>query len=163
MLIGLISDTHDHIPYLKKAIEIFKENKVDLVIHSGDYCSPFMIPHFEGLNLKGIFGNNDGDKYLLMQKFREIDAELHGNFMKVEADGLNIAVYHGTYAEITESLIESGRYDVVVTGHTHETVNKTVGETLVINPGSANGFDDKATIALLDTSTKTPEFIELNS
>lgn len=86
MLIGLISDTHDHIPHLKKAIEIFREKEVELVLHAGDYCSPFMIPHFEGLKLKGIFGNNDGDKYLLMQKFREIDADLEGNFMKIEAD-----------------------------------------------------------------------------
>lgn len=163
MLIGLISDTHDHIPHLKKAIQIFRQKKVDLVLHSGDYCSPFMIPHFDGLNLKGIFGNNDGDKYLLMQKFREIDAELHGDFMKVDAGGLNIAVYHGTYAEITDSLVESGRYDVVVTGHTHEVVNKTVGKTLVINPGSANGFDGEATIGLLDTKTKSVKFVELNT
>lgn len=163
MLIGLISDTHDHIPHLKKAIQIFKEKEVGMVLHSGDYCSPFMIPPFKGLNLKGIFGNNDGDKYLLMQKFREIDADLEGDFMKVDAGGLKIAVYHGTYAEITESLIESGRYDVVVTGHTHETINKTMGNTLVINPGSANGFAGKATIALLDTETKTAEFLELNA
>lgn len=162
MLIGLISDTHDHIPHLQKAIRIFKEQNTDLILHAGDYCSPFMIPHFEGLNLKGIFGNNDGDKYLLISKFREIGADIEGDFMKVEAGGLTIAVYHGTYEEITESLIEAGRYDVVVTGHTHKMVHKEVGETLAINPGTANGFDGIASIAFLNTESRDVEFVELN-
>lgn len=163
MLIGLISDTHDHIPHLKKAVEIFKERKAELVLHAGDYCSPFMIPPFEGLKLKGVFGNNDGDKYLLISKFNDIGAEIAGDFLKTEAGGLTIAVYHGTYPEITASLVESGRYDVVITGHTHEKVNKTIGNTLAINPGSANGFGDEGTIALLNTETKKVEFVSLNS
>ncbi len=162
MLIGLISDTHDHIPHTQQAVEMFKERNAELVLHAGDYCSPFMIPLFEGLNLKGVFGNNDGDQYLLISKFNDIGAEIAGGFMTVEAGGLNIAVYHGTYPEITASLHESGRYDVVVSGHTHERVEKTVGDTLAINPGTANGFDETASIAFLDTETKEVEFVFLD-
>ncbi|SMO63919.1 metallophosphoesterase [Gracilimonas mengyeensis] len=161
MLIGLISDTHDHTSNLEKALEVFRDREVGLVLHAGDYCSPFMIPPFEGLNLKGVFGNNDGDKRLLISKFQDIGAEIAGDFLKTEVNGLTIAVYHGTYAEITASLAESGRYDVLVTGHTHEQVNKTQGITLVINPGSAHGFDGTASVALLDTETKEVEFVEL--
>ena len=162
MLLGLISDTHDHVPHIQKAVATFKEQEVDLVLHAGDYCSPFTIPHFKGLNLKGIFGNNDGDKYLLISKFQEIGAEIAGDFLKLEAGGLSLALYHGTYPDITESLIESGRYDVVITGHTHEVIHREVEETIHINPGTANGFDGKATIALFDTELKEPTFIELN-
>lgn len=161
MKIGIISDTHDHIPHIQKAVELFREKEVDLVIHAGDYCSPFTIPYFKNLNLKGIFGNNDGDRYLLMKKFDEIGAELAGEFYSTELDGIKIAVYHGTYEEITQSLIESGNFDVVVSGHTHERVHKVVGETLVINPGTAHGFDGKPTIAILETITKKVEFLEL--
>jgi len=162
MLLGLISDTHDHVPHIQKAVTIFKEKEVDLVLHAGDYCSPFTIPHFKGLNLKGIFGNNDGDKYLLISKFQQIGAEIAGDFLKMEVDGLTIALYHGTYAGITESLIESGRYDVVITGHTHEVVHQKVGDTIHINPGTTKGFEGKATIALFDTNLREPTFIELN-
>jgi putative phosphoesterase len=162
MLIGIISDTHDHVQHIKKAVKIFKEREVKLVLHAGDYCSPFTIPEFKGLNLKGIFGNNDGDKYLLMSKFDEIGAELAGDFLKLEVDGLSIALYHGTYQDITSSLIESGRYDVVITGHTHEMVHKQFRDTIAINPGTANGFDGKASIAFLDTETKEVEFKELD-
>lgn len=162
MLIGLISDTHDHVPNIKKAVAEFKERNVDLVLHAGDYCSPFTIPEFEGLNLKGIFGNNDGDKYLLISKFNEIGAEIAGDFLKLQAGGLLIALYHGTYAEITDSLCHSGRYDVVVSGHIHEKVNRVIAETVHINPGTAHGFGDEASIAFLDTETKEIEFVALN-
>ncbi len=54
MLIGLISDSHDHVRNIEKAIKIFKKREVELVLHAGDFCSPFTIPPFEGLNLKGV-------------------------------------------------------------------------------------------------------------
>ncbi|MDR9417621.1 metallophosphoesterase [Gracilimonas sp.] len=162
MLIGLISDTHDHVPNIKKAVSEFKSRKADMVLHAGDYCSPFTIPHFEGLNLKGIFGNNDGDKYLLISKFNEMGAEIAGDFLKVQAGGLIIAVYHGTHAEITDSLCHSGRYDIVVSGHIHEKVNRVIGNTIHVNPGTAHGFEGKASIGFLDTETKEIEFVELN-
>lgn len=161
MLIGIISDTHDHVPNIQKAVQIFKERKAELILHAGDYCSPFTIPHFEGLNVIGIFGNNDGDKFLLMNKFNEIGAELAGEFYSTDIDGLKIAVYHGTYSEITQALTDSGNFDVVISGHTHEKVQKVVGETIVINPGTAHGFDDVATIAFLETTTKKVEFVEM--
>ncbi len=161
MLIGLISDTHDHVPHIEQAVELFKKRNAELVLHAGDYCSPFTIPPFKGLNLKGVFGNNDGDKYLLMKKFDAIGAELHGSFMDLEAAGRSMAVYHGTDQPITDALRKSGMYDVVVSGHTHETVNKKIGGTLAINPGTANGFDGQATIALLDTDSLEVEFAEL--
>lgn len=162
MLIGLISDTHDHISHTEKAIEIFKQRKCELVLHAGDYCSPFMIPLFEGLELKGVFGNNDGDKQLLIRKFDAIGAEIAGDFLLTEADGIKIALYHGTVSEITSSLCESGRYDVVITGHTHEVIDETINKSRWINPGTANGFSGIATVALLDTKSKHLEIVELN-
>jgi predicted phosphodiesterase len=52
---------------------------------------------------------------------------------------------------------------VVICGHTHKTQNKKVGKTLVINPGTANGwfFGYKATAAVFDTKTRELEFLTL--
>lgn len=161
MLIGICSDSHDHVEHLTRAVSIFKENRVGKVIHSGDYCSPFTIPVFNGLPLHGIFGNNDGDKYLLMEKFNEINATLHGHFYSFEEDNLKIAVYHGTYSEITDSLEKCGSYDVVISGHTHQAKVGTVNDTVTINPGSIHGFDQDALVALFDTKTKKVQFKEL--
>ncbi|MDX1670758.1 MAG: metallophosphoesterase [Balneolaceae bacterium] len=163
MLIGIISDTHDHVPHTQEAVEQFRQRDVDLVLHAGDYCSPFIIPHFEGLNFKGILGNNDGDLHTLMQKFDDIGAELAGGFLELEAGGLSIAMYHGTHEGITNSLHRSGNYDVVISGHTHEQVNSKMGNTQVINPGTAHGFGDQPSIAILDTDSRKVSFVELNS
>lgn len=161
MQIGIIADTHDHVINLKKAIGFFKEKGVDMVIHAGDYCSPFTIPHFEGLNLHGIVGNNDGDRFMLMKKFEEIGATLHGEFARLEADGLKIAVYHGTYPDITAALEKSGLFDVVISGHTHEAKYDTIDNTISINPGSCHGFEGEAIVALLNTKNRRVSFKEL--
>jgi putative phosphoesterase len=162
MLIGICSDSHDHVENTKTAVTFFKTLKIDRLVHAGDYCSPFMIPLFDGLPLHGVFGNNDGDKYLLMKKFDEIDATLYGDFFSFTEDGLKFAVYHGTYEEITRSLEKSGVYDVVISGHTHEASVETVGETISINPGSVNGFAGDAMLALFDTESKEVKFKEIN-
>ncbi|MDZ7691379.1 MAG: metallophosphoesterase [Balneolaceae bacterium] len=162
MLIGLISDTHDHVPHIREAVSIFKEREVELVLHAGDYCSPFTIPHFEGVPLQGIFGNNDGDKYLLMEKFRSISADLQGDFMEVQAGGRELAVYHGTDQPITDALIHCGNYDAVISGHTHESSLEQVNGTLAVNPGTAHGFEEEATIAVLETDSLNVEYIHLS-
>ena len=41
MIIGLISDTHDNLPYIIKAITRLKEEHAKLVLHAGDYIAPF--------------------------------------------------------------------------------------------------------------------------
>lgn len=162
MLIGLISDSHDHVPHIEQAVEIFKNREVDRVLHAGDFCSPFTIPPFDGLPLQGVFGNNDGDHYLLLQKFEAIGAEHLGTFGDLAIDGLKIALYHGTDAPITAALEQCGIYDIVVSGHTHEKKAEQVNGTLAINPGTAHGFGEGATVALLDTAALEVEFLELS-
>lgn len=150
MLIGICSDSHDNVPNIKKAASYFISKNVSKVVHAGDYCSPFTIQHFKGLNLHGIFGNNDGDIYLLMKKFHEIGGTLHGHFYRFKSINRSIAVYHGTVPEITQSLIESKRYDVVISGHTHEASVQEFSGTVAINPGTMHGFEGKGTVALYD-------------
>jgi len=78
MLIGLISDTHDNLPMIEKAVKKLNEENVALVLHAGDYISPFVIPKFKTLNapLIGVFGNNDGDHEFL-RKTVQLNPKLH--------------------------------------------------------------------------------------
>ncbi len=161
MLVGLISDSHDNVPNIERAVSIFRDKQVEMVLHAGDYCSPFTIPPFEGLELKGVFGNNDGDHYLLLQKFRDIGGEHLGTFGELTIDGCRIALYHGTDTPVTAALEQCGNYDVVVTGHTHEKKIETVDRTLAVNPGTAHGFGEEASVALLDTKSMDIRFVEL--
>ena len=156
MLVGIMADTHDHLPMLDKAVRRLKEEEVELVLHAGDYIAPFVAPHFKPLkaDLIGVLGNNDGDKDMLKKKFADIGADIRGNFAEIIIDGLKIAMLHGHEEELLRSLIDADNYDVVVHGHIHEDKTYRKGKTLVLNPGEVCGYlTGKSTIALLDTKT----------
>jgi len=46
MKIGVISDTHDNLPLIEKAVKIFNEKGVKLVLHAGDYVALFVVKVF---------------------------------------------------------------------------------------------------------------------
>ena len=170
MKIGLISDTHDNIKNIKAAVRIFTERKVEYAIHAGDITTPEAVEAFSGMRLIGVLGNNDIDIEAISSAFQKIKGELRGDFCEFEQDRLVIAVYHGTDFKRRESIIQSGKYDLVIYGHTHKMENKEIASqdenrktTIVINPGTANGwfFGYKATAAIFDTITKECEFIDL--
>ena len=163
MKIGLISDTHDNIQNIQSATSIFNYKNVGLVIHAGDIVSPEAVEAFNGFKLIGVLGNNDLEIDRLTNAFNKIGGQLRGEICEMEQDGLMLAIYHGTNASRKELLIQSRKYDVVICGHTHKTQNKKVGNTLIINPGTANGwfFGYKATAAVFDTKTRELEFLNL--
>jgi len=162
MKIGIVADTHDHMEHIEECVALLKEKNVDLVIHLGDFVAPFALIPFKGLKMVGVLGNNDGEVYGLTKKFEELGMDLHGHFWETEIDGLKIAAYHGTVIELRNSLIDCGKYDVVLYGHTHQLDIRTQENTLVINPGTVHGvLAEKATFAILDTETKKVEVVEL--
>jgi len=165
MLVGIISDTHDNLSMIKKAVNRLNKENVDLVLHAGDYVSPFVIPKFKTLKAKltGVFGNNDGDHELLKKRFRENkNLEIRGTFAKITVEGMKITLLHGENEELLNALIESDGFEVVVHGHGHHSSIRKKGNTLIINPGEVCGYlSGKSTLALLDTDKKEAKIIEL--
>lgn len=161
MNLAIISDTHEHVINIEKAKKLFADRGASPIIHLGDYCAGPSVRAFKGAEIIGILGNNDGDVLRLEKNFKEIGGDFRWDFTVLEYDGLKIACYHGTVREITDALIRCKTYEVVLCGHTHEPRVETIDGVLVINPGSAHGFDTKPTVAILDTKTKKGEIIEL--
>lgn len=161
MKIGIMSDSHDHFKNIQKSLQIFRDKSVAYILHLGDYVNPNSVRAFQGIKLIGIFGNNDGDKFRLIAAFNEIGGEIKGDFYEFEEDGLKFACYHGTELQVKDALINCQQYDVVLYGHTHQCKDIIVGKTLALNPGTAHGFGDKATIMVFDTETRQSEFINL--
>ena len=161
MKIGIMSDSHDHMENIKKCIEIFKVKEVDYVLHLGDFVSPNAVRACVGIRLVGIFGNNDGDTYRLIEAFSAVKGKIMGDFYEFEEDNIKFACYHGSELRIKDALIECGKYDVVIYGHTHKYVNAKTGNTLVLNPGTVHGFEFKPTVMVFHTGTKEAELIDL--
>lgn len=159
MLIGILADTHDNQPMTKKAVEIFNNRGVDYVIHAGDFTSPFTLKLFAELKCEyvGIFGNNDGDKLLLQDR---AGGKLKNQPHVVVLNNKKIIVVHEHHA--VDALADSGHYDVVIYGHTHEPLIKKVKDALVINPGEVCGWlYGKSTAALLNLEEMEAEIFEL--
>ncbi len=152
MKIGLISDTHDNLPLIKKAVEFFNSKNIELVLHAGDFIAPFSIRPFEELNCpwRGVFGNNDGEREGLskISQGRIVEPPLF-----LEFDSKKIALTH-KFIDLEA--------DVIVSGHTHISKVEKRDSTLIVNPGEASGWlYGKATVGILDTRTVSVEFFPL--
>jgi len=171
MIVGIMADTHDHLPLVDKAVKKLEEEKVELILHAGDYISPFVIHHFKSFRGRfiGVFGNNDGDREILKRRFAKFGLEIRGEFAEVKIDGLRIALLHGGEpggppgaSELLRSLVSARCYDVIVHGHLHQARIYREDETLVINPGEVCGYlSGKSTVAILDTEKVEAKIIQL--
>jgi len=162
-MIGVMADSHDNIKAVEKAVEFFNKNEVDLVLHAGDIVSPFTLEPFKKLRgeFKAVYGNNEGDKFNLNRKLKDFDTELT-DLLEITYGEKRIAVYHGQNPSILDSIVKSGKYDVVVTAHTHTPEVTLEENTLVVNPGETCGYlTGVKTVALLDVAEMKAEIVEL--
>ncbi len=167
MLIGAISDTHDNLLLIEKAVQVLNQQNVGLVLHAGDYVAGFVIPKLAKLNcpLVGVFGNNDGDHELLKKRFSETsNCTIHERFTQISVEGYRIALLHGHETELLNAIIDSSYFDAVIHGHSHNKGIEQRGKTLSINPGELCGYlTGKPTLAILDTLTMQAKIIDLLS
>ncbi len=160
-MIGIMSDSHDHMKAISAAVEVFNQSEVELVVHAGDLIAPFTSREFEKLQVpfEAIFGNNDGERRGLRAAYAKLCAL--EDFKELEVDGRKIAVIHGTNEMLVDALTESRKYDLVIRGHTHQ-MEVSEGETMVINPGETCGYvSGVKTVILLDTQDLSWETVQL--
>jgi putative phosphoesterase len=159
MIIGIVSDSHDDMAQIEKAVEFFNSEGVEHVLHAGDLISPFTFEVFGDLTcpFTGIFGNNDGDRVLLRGKSGD---KVHAQPLTLTLDGKKIIIVHEPIA--ANALAASGHFDVVIYGHTHEPDIRKEGDTIIINPGKlARLHKGTSTVAFLDTKTMEARTIDL--
>lgn len=78
----------------------------------------------------------------------------------IEIQGKKIALMHEP--QMIDALAQSGNFDIVIYGHTHEVDIRKINNTLIINPGEACGWlYGKATVVLLNLDDLKPELIAL--
>jgi len=140
MQVAILSDIHDYIENLRKALKMLKN--ADTLICCGDLCSPFIIDELgKGFSNPThiVFGNNDGDLFRISQRVQLYPhITLHGEFCELQLGGRKFAVNH--FDNIGKAIAESQSHDVVCFGHNHRLEISRKGKTLVINPGEIMGW-----------------------
>ncbi|ADR18274.1 phosphodiesterase, MJ0936 family [Calditerrivibrio nitroreducens DSM 19672] len=157
MLVAIISDTHDNLEKLTKAIDMINSQNVDYCFHLGDICSPFAAKLLNTLKMPyaGVFGNNDGE-WIGIKRITNNRFFKPPHYMKVSEYSF-VLLHEGDIAEYIDKSI-----DFVFFGHTHEPYVKTKDNQLIVNPGTLSGYvSGKATFALIDTETKQCKIVEI--
>jgi putative phosphoesterase len=130
MQIGLISDTHNRIPY---GIEDIFE-KVDFILHAGDIGQMKILDQLNKIaQTFAVYGNTDS--YVLAS---QLQAKL-----ALEFEGLNFLLIHNiNHMNTFLWRLEKGEHkplpDIVIYGHTHKPTFQKHSEIYFINPGSAS-------------------------
>ena len=61
MRIGVVSDTHGHVPFTRDAVRMLEQLEVELVIHCGDVGSVEIVSLFSAWPTHFVLGNVDAD------------------------------------------------------------------------------------------------------
>ncbi len=159
MKIAIISDSHDNIPNIEKALDWINRENISFIIHCGDLAAPAVLsqvimPKFSG-EFHFVHGNVGDPKLLkeVAKKFKNV--KIHGEVGKIELDGKKIAFTH--FPEKALKLAKKGDFDLVFYGHTHKPWEEKNGQTRLVNPGTLAGMFYKATFAVYDTETDNLE------
>ena len=163
MNIAVVSDSHDNIWNLERALAGIGERSCSRLFFLGDFCAPFTLAQIgDGFSgpIDVVFGNNDGDTFLLSRIASKYDhVTLHGYLAELEVDGLQIALNH--YPDIAKRLAESGAYDAVFSGHDHKRYVEPVGSCLWANPGEVMGRFAEPSYGVFDTESRVFAHVDI--
>ena len=166
MKIAIISDTHDNMANIKKALDYINDQKITELIHCGDVCAPITMveiaEQFKG-NINLCIGNVDGDPFRMLQRVQDgkaANVTIHQEVGEFAIDGKKIAINH--YPKIGEALAKTGDYDLVFYGHDHKPWVKKIGKTQLVNPGNVANIINAPTFAIYDTKTDNLELVKLD-
>ena len=119
MLAGILADTHENMPLIRKAVDFFNEKGVSLVLHGGDIISPICAREFRRLSAKmiAVFGNNDGEKKMWLEAVKPF-GEIHKPPYAFEYEGFRFLLMHDPLN--IEEFAASGEYDIIIYAHPHK-------------------------------------------
>ena len=157
MKIGILSDSHDNLPLLKKAVRFFNKKKVGFVLHAGDFVAPFTVQKLSLLTMpwQGVFGNNDGEKNGL----NKISAgRIQEGPLRLRLEGKRVTLVH----DINSINPHTEKADLIICGHSHKPQIQKLDTKLIVNPGEAGGWiSDKATVAIVDLDKLSAKIIKI--
>jgi hypothetical protein len=134
--IGVVSDTHNHLPNVRRIVEILNAAQVERVVHTGDITQAKTLDVLAGLlaPLHGVFGNNDLERDRLDAAIARHGFHFSEGLLRLEWAGRRIAVVHDP-----RELAAAGPLELALHGHTHRLAVERSGGGLVFNPGECAG------------------------
>jgi len=134
--IGVVSDTHNHLPNVGRIVELLNGAGVERIVHTGDITQAKTLDALAALRapLVGVYGNNDVEREALGAAAARHGFALAESGLELALGGRRIVVVHDP-----RELAGRRDFDLALHGHTHRlTVEREVNR-LVFNPGECAG------------------------
>ncbi|GIW65332.1 MAG: phosphoesterase [Candidatus Parcubacteria bacterium] len=165
MKIAVISDTHDNLTNLIKALTFINQQEVSALIHCGDVTNIETFRTILNYFNKPIylsFGNGDDSKvfndFLNQNKNNQIN--FFNEFGEFNLNNFKIGISH--FPEVVKKVLQNKKdYDFIFYGHTHKPWEEKENKTIILNPGNLAGIFYKPTFALVDFSNFEKKLIIL--
>ncbi len=154
MKIVIISDIHDNLANLEKAVNWLNKNKIDRLICCGDVVNTDTLKELDNIG-KPIYlirGNMEIYYEEELSQFKNIN--YLGRFGMVELDGIRVGVCH---EPLFFPELEKEKCNIIFYGHTHKPWIETKGKVQYVNPGTLGGVFQRGTFSVWDTLEKTLE------
>jgi len=157
-----MSDTHNDVDLIKKAIEILKERNISILVHAGDITSFRMLDYLKDFDCYIALGNGDEiDKEDINARAASLNLRPVKRSIEFECLDRMFLVFHGHDVPLYRTAVASGKYDYIIKGHTHYFENYVSNGCRIINPGAVYAREE-ASIAILDIEADKVEKIVLN-
>lgn len=156
MILALMSDSHDHRKSLASAVKMAMEEGANTLFHMGDLISPFMLDvlkDFPG-RIYLVIGNNDGDQLTIARMIRQECPQIREYSRRIAVDIDDVRIFATHEHECARAFATGGDFDIVLYGHTHQFSERSLGNTLLLNPGDLMGLKEDKSFCLLDTQTR---------
>lgn len=148
--IAIISDSHDHVLNLKKALDYCQKENINVIIHCGDLCKIGSLIEAWPKNLEAkmhfVYGNADISEELDNKTFPNL--KIYGQIGEIFLENKRMAFTH--FPARAKELAETQKYDYVFYGHNHKPWEKSLGKTKLINPGELAGMLYQPSFAVLN-------------
>jgi hypothetical protein len=165
MRIGVLSDTHNNIGNLLKAVRLFQGENITTLVHCGDMVNVTTAKQMSGFDLIYVNGNMDDSAAAVNDTLWMLNPnnETPGALFSGKVGGVKIGVTHGHLHGKLEQLVRKGGHAFVFTGHTHRQRDEMVGKTRVINPGALGGARyGERTVCIVNLDSSDVRFVKVS-
>lgn len=156
MKIGVLSDTHNHVPRTRAAVKMLADRGCELLLHCGDLTNGKILEVCSRIPMHFVIGNHDIEDELRPAADR-LGTVCHGSLMDETWDGNRFMMTHGHLKPLVQQ-IESESPDFFLTGHSHVAMDIKSESTRRINPGALQRIKVPS-VAIIDTKICDAEFL----
>ena len=166
MKLGVLSDTHNNVANLLKALRLFKEEGVSQLLHCGDMADMLTARQLADIDVIYVNGNMDNSAEAVNHTVWTLNPnnEIPGDVYLGTLGGVKIGATHGHLTKKLDNLINSRRNKYVFHGHTHRQRDEMIGNTRVINPGALGGARyEPRSVCIVDLDQDDVRFITVSN